>query len=120
MSTRDFSSVSTGRGEESNSVADQIRQSMSRKGQQATATDEEAAERASALKTQGRKGCKAVRINMAFTPENHDFIKVLARANCLTMTEFTNAVIDVYRREHSKQYEKVKALQKECQVEREL
>lgn len=28
--------------------------------------------------TQGRKGCKAIRINMAFSPEIHEYIKVMA------------------------------------------
>lgn len=67
---------------------------------QTEASPEEQAERASELRTQGRKGCKAVRINMAFTPENHEFIKVMARASGRTMTEFTNLVISAYRKEH--------------------
>lgn len=83
-----------------NKVYDSIEQGTSRKGQQGTASPEEAKERASQLKTQGRKGCKAIRINMAFTPENHQFIKVMAKASGRTMTEFTNLVIEAYRREH--------------------
>lgn len=73
---------------------------MTKKGQQSKATQQEAAERAAALRTQGRKGCKAIRINMAFTPDNHEFIKIMAKATGRTMTEFTNDVIAAYHKEH--------------------
>ena len=82
----------------------------SKKGQQGSASPQEAAERASNLKTQGRKGCKATRINMAFTPENHQFIKTMARISRRTMTEFTNLVIERYRTEHPEIYEQAKAI----------
>jgi uncharacterized protein (DUF1778 family) len=91
---KDFAGMNTGR------VYSSIEQATSRKGQQGTASPQEAAERAAELKTQGRKGCKAIRINMAFTPENHEFIKVMSKASGKTMTEFTNLVIAAYQREH--------------------
>lgn len=91
---KDFAGMNTGR------VYGAIEQATSRKGQQGTASPQEAAERAAQLKTQGRKGCKAIRINMAFTPENHEFIKVMAKATGRTMTEFANDVITAYRSEH--------------------
>lgn len=101
---KDFSGINTGR------VYGAIEQATSTKGQQGKASPQEQAERASALKTQGRKGCKAIRINMAFTPENHEFIKVTARATGKTMTEFTNLVIERYRTEHPEIFEKAKEL----------
>lgn len=94
MAKKDFTSVKTGR------VYTEIEQATAKRGQQGTASPEEAAERARALKTQGRKGCKAVRINMAFTPDNYEFIRVMARASGRTMTQFANLVIEAYRREH--------------------
>ena len=87
-----------------------IEQATSRKGQQGTASPQEAAERAAQLKTQGRKGCKAIRINMAFTPENHEFIKVMATISGKTMTEFANLVIERYRTEHPEIFEQAKAI----------
>ena len=60
-----------------------------------TYSEEAAQEMRAAGTTQGRKGCKAVRINMAFSPDVHDYIKKMARARGLTFTEFTN---DVFRR----------------------
>lgn len=93
-SKKDFSGINTGR------VYGKIEQAISKKGQQGTASPQEQAERASELRTQGRKGCKAIRINMAFTPENHEFIKVMAKATGRSMTEFANEVIAAYRNEH--------------------
>lgn len=81
-----------------------------KKGQQREATQQEAAERAAALKTQGRKGCKAIRINMAFTPDNHEFIKVMARITGKTMTEFANLCIEKYREEYPELYKKSKKI----------
>lgn len=91
---KDFAGMNTGR------VSGAIAQATSNKGQQGTATAQEAEERKEALQTQGRKGVKAIRINMAFTPSNHEFIKVMSKATGRTMTEFTNLVIDAYQREH--------------------
>lgn len=93
-SKKDFAGMNTGR------VYGAIEQATSKKGQQGTASPQEAEERKEALQTQGRKGVKAVRINMAFTPSNHEFIKVMAKATGRTMTEFTNTVIEAYRNEH--------------------
>ena len=103
---KDFNGINLNKG---NSVYSAVEQATGRAGQQGTASPQEAAERAAALKTQGRKGCKAIRINMAFTPENHEFIKVMAKATGRTMTEFTNLVIAAYIREHPEMMEQARA-----------
>ena len=43
--------------------------------------------------TQGRKGIKAKRINMAFSNENHEWIKKEARRQRLTATQLVNDII---------------------------
>ena len=101
-SKKDFAGINTNR------VYSTIEQATSKKGQQGKASPKEAAERAAELKTQGRKGCKAIRINMAFTPENHEFIKIMAKASGKTMTEFTNLVITAYQREHTELLEQAR------------
>ena len=93
-SKKDFAGMNTGR------VYGAIEQATSKKGQQGTASPQEVTERQEALQTQGRKGAKAIRINMAFTPSNHEFIKVMAKATGRSMTEFANDVITAYRSEH--------------------
>ncbi len=68
---------------------------------------EEALKWEKAGKTQGRKGCKMVRINMAFAPEIHDFIRTMARVRGESMTEFTNYVFKQYMEDNSEIYKKV-------------
>ena len=94
MSKKDFSGMNTGR------VYGSIEQATSEKGQQGTASPQEIKERRENLATQGRKGAKAIRINMAFTPSNHAFVKTMSKATGRTMTEFTNLVLAAYQREH--------------------
>lgn len=101
---KDFGKMNTGR------VYGAIETATSSKGQQGTASPQEAEERREALRTQGRKGAKANRINMAFTDSNHQFIKVMSRISGQTMTEFTNYVIEQYRSEHPEIYDKAKAI----------
>lgn len=64
-------------------------------GQQATASKEEQEKRAAELRTQGRKGCKAPRINMAFTPVNYEFLKRESKKNGETITQFANRIIEI-------------------------
>lgn len=113
MATKKFEGMNTskttgaGAGEE---VLKTQRRGASRSGQQQEVTPEEKAEREAIGKTQGRKGCKATRINMAFWSENHEFIKTMARISGKTMTEYTNLVIAKYREEHPDIYQRAKDL----------
>jgi len=45
-------------------------------------------------RTQGRKGCKAHRFNMAFSPKAYDFITCMARVRGETITAFVNHLIE--------------------------
>lgn len=101
MAKKDFTAINTG-----SRVNAAISSATGSQGQQGTASEAEQTSRAAALKTQGRKGCKAARINMAFSTENHEYIKIMARATGMTMTEFTNLAITKYREEHPEIYEK--------------
>lgn len=92
---KDFTAMNTG-----SRVYSSIEQATSNRGQQGTASPAEAKERRENLQTQGRKGVKAARINMAFTDSNYEFIKVMSKASGKTMTEFANLVIAAYQREH--------------------
>ena len=100
----DFTGINTGR------AIHALETATARSGQQGKATPQEAKERAAKLKTQGRKGCKATRINMAFTPENHEYIKVMARLTGKTMTEYTNLCIEQHRQQHPELYEQAKVI----------
>lgn len=45
-------------------------------------------------RTQGRKGCKAHRFNMAFSPKAYEFITCMARVRGETITSFVNHLIE--------------------------
>ena len=47
--------------------------------------------------TQGRKGQKAKRINMAFSDKNHEFITKESRKQGMSATAFVNMILDQYR-----------------------
>lgn len=91
---KQFAEINTGK------LYGDIEQATAKKGQQGTASPAERRARASALATQGRKGCQAVRINMAFTPENYEFVRVISKASGRTMTVFVNQIIEAYRAEN--------------------
>ena len=63
-------------------------------------------------KTRGRKGVKMLRINMAFTPEIHDYIRTMAQVRGQTVTQFTEAVFRKSMEDNADIYEQVKAFQK--------
>jgi len=48
--------------------------------------------------TQGRKGHKLKRINMAFSDDNHEYIKKESRHMGISATEFVNDIIGNYRK----------------------
>lgn len=66
-------------------------------------------ERQESLRTQGKKGAKAQRFNMAFTPSNLDFIRIMSKINGQTMTQFVNEIIDREREAQSETYQQVKS-----------
>lgn len=113
MAKKDFAAINTEKqetGVATGEVYTAIERGKSTYQQQGTASPEEQLERAQQLRTQGRKGCKAVRINMAITPENHKFIKVMSQITGQSMTEFTNFVVERYRTEHPEVYAQAKAI----------
>lgn len=77
---------------------------------QPTASKEEQEKRKAEGKTQGRKGCHAARINLAYTTENFEYIKTMARATGQTQTAFLNSIIEKDRAAHAAAYKKAKDL----------
>jgi len=71
-----------------------------------TYTPEEAAAILSTLKTSGRKGVKLPRINLAFTPQVHDYVSIMSRARGESMTEFVNLVLREHMDKHMDIYRK--------------
>lgn len=88
MAKKDFAGINTSR------AFSTVETAISSRKRPAKASPEEARTRAEEMRTQGKAGCKAWRISMAFTPSNHDYIKIMSKISGMTMTEFVNAVIE--------------------------
>lgn len=60
--------------------------------------------------TQGQKGKKAERMNMAFSPANYEFLRVMAGIHKMTMTKYVNHLIEEERKRSADLYQKAKDL----------
>ena len=60
--------------------------------------------------TQGRKGARQQRINMAFSPENLDYMRVMAGLKGISVTQFVNDLIAQDREKNRAAYGMVKDL----------
>lgn len=72
-------------------------------------TEEEIAAAREQGKTQGRKGVKAVRINMAFAPDVHEYINIMSRARGQSITSFCNEVFRNSKQQNIELFEQAKA-----------
>lgn len=90
MAKKDFTQVKT------EPVYDEIAEATAEdtRKDRKTYTEEEAEKFKSSLKTGGRKGLKLPRINLALTPENYDYVKVMSSVTGATLAEFINAEIE--------------------------
>jgi predicted DNA binding CopG/RHH family protein len=57
----------------------------------------------------GTKGHKAQRINMAFSAENLEYIRIYSRVQGVSCTEFVNRLIDKDRAANAERYAQAKA-----------
>lgn len=58
------------------------------------------------FKTNGRKGLHLPRINLAFSPDNYDYITTMARVRGENLTQFVNKIISEHKAEHHDIYDK--------------
>ena len=87
-----------------------ISRGVSGKGTQNEATEAEKETRARTMRTQGRKGCKIQRVNMAFSADNYDFLRTVSKLKGDSITNFVNFIVEKYRADHSDVYEQAKKL----------
>lgn len=107
MAKKDFSTINTGRN---TNLLGSIEQATTQRGQQHTASPEEQEQRAAAMKTQGRKGCKAARLNVAFSTANYEYIQIMSRIRGQSLTAFINTIIEKSREENAELYNAAKAI----------
>lgn len=114
MAKKDFSKVNTGSVYDTiaEATADPAPQAIPKRKKDTPPTAEEIQLAREQGRTRGRKGVKALRINMAFTPEVHDYIRTMAQVRGQTVTQFTEAVFRKSMEDNAEIYEQVKAFQK--------
>lgn len=62
------------------------------------------------LRTQGQKGAKLDRINMAFTAENMDYIRTMSKLKGQTMTQFVNVLVAHEREQNGAAFDAAKKI----------
>lgn len=77
-----------------------------KRARRAQYTDEEKEQFMATMKTSGRGGLKLPRINLAFTPENYEYIQIMSRVSGESMTQFVNYALHQHMKEHMDVYEK--------------
>lgn len=63
-----------------------------------------------AADTQGKRGKKALRMTMAFSEENMDYIRTMGKLESGGATAYVNRLIEVDRRKHADVYRQMKTL----------
>ena len=120
---KDFSNLNTGRAMQQMQTAQgaqvaqdvqEVHDTQEKQGKQRKPRKRYTAEEAQKILESGRNakglgGVKMPRMNMAFTPQNYDFIATLATARGQNYTEFVNHMVDLYREQYKDQYEQAKA-----------
>lgn len=109
MAKKDFTQVNTGRVYASieETIADPAAEPQ--QAQETRYTQEELDAIRAAGKTQGRKGAKAIRFNMTFTPDVYQYITIMSRVKGQSVTQFTNEVFAQSMKDNAELYEKAKA-----------
>ena len=110
-SKKDFTAANTGRvysAIQEATAAPEAQQAQEAKKERKTYSQEEEQQFMEAGSTQGRKGLKAKRINMAFSPSVHEYITVMARVRGETISQFTEHVFRQHMEENAALYEQAK------------
>lgn len=107
---KDFGTLDTGRtyGMINQATAETAPQPIPRRSRSEAPSAEEIAQAREQGKTQGRKGVKAIRINMAFSPEVHEYIRTMARVRGESVTAFTNYIFEQSMKDNAELYERAK------------
>lgn len=103
---KDFTGIKAGKA-----VTDTIAEATAEPAQETqkerkTYTAQEAAEFMQQMKTNGRKGLKLPRINLAFAPDIYEYCRTMARAAGMNYTDFVNMVLRQHMDEHQEAYQK--------------
>lgn len=77
---------------------------------QKTPTEQEIQKAQAEQQTQGKKGYKMQRINMAFTPDNIEYIRAISKLKGRTMTQYVNDLIAQEREKNTDLLQQIKSI----------
>lgn len=112
---KDFSGVNTGRVYSRIDEATAAPEAQEVQKTRKTYTEEEQEQFKREGRTKGRKGCKMTRINMAFTPDVHSYITIMARVRGESITDFTNAVFAEHMKANAETYKRAQEFIKDME-----
>ena len=108
---KDFKGISAGKVKntiaEATQEAPATQEEPKKRKERKTYTAQEVKDYSNALDTTGRKGMKLPRINIAFTPDNYDYVKTMSRVTGQNYTEFINKILLEHREAHGELYKQV-------------
>lgn len=107
MPKKDFKNANTSRvyGAIQDATAQDVQEAPERK-ERRTYDSVETKEALDTMATQGKKGIKLSRINMAFSPEVHSYIKIMSQVRGQTITDFVNDILMQSLEANRETYEK--------------
>ena len=118
---KDFSKLNTGRvydaiaeavAEPEAQEAQPVQEAQQAQPTRKTYTEAEKQDYLQAGKTQGRPGCRAARINLAFYPDQYEYVKTMAAVRGQSITEFVNHIIGQSMEENAALFAQAKAFKK--------
>lgn len=92
MANKNFNSIDTGR------VYESIEKATAKGRKQKTASPEEIEQRQQEGRTRGRKGCYRDSFTIALTPQNHEYLKIMAKMTGQSAGEFLDYLLQAHKR----------------------
>lgn len=90
---KDFNSTTINAGR----VYDNIEQATAKGRKHTTASPEEIAQRQAEGRTRGKKGCHKVSFTVALAPQNHEYLKLMAKMTGKTAGEFLDYLLQAHK-----------------------
>ena len=106
---KDFTGIKAGKAVTdtiAEATAEPAQETQTAHKERKTYTAQEAAEFMQQMKTNGRKGLKLPRINLAFAPDIYEYCRTMARAAGMNYTDFVNRVLRQHMDEHQEAYQR--------------
>lgn len=105
MAKKDFTKISTG-SIYGDTITEATQEPKTTRKPRKTYTEQQAQELMQDRDTKGRKGVHLPRLNLAMSPEMHDYVKTMSTISGLTYSEFVEKVLRQHKETHGETYKK--------------